>query len=276
MGMHELVSIAKTMNLDPEWYLREYFQKTVLYALSALNLSEYYIFQGGTALRIIYSSPRLSLDMDFTIIDRPIDDLKDDSIKIINFLDRFFSAFNLGVAKSREKMIREEGFYRFFIAFNTLNLLRKKIKVKLELVVREYHNIEFRREIILVDFPTRIAFGVRVKTPNQILVDKICSLAGGMHREYVRWRDIFDIYWLTTRQNARIDKKYFEQEFGSWIERMEDLEKLRRELVLMLKHKSYREIIEDLSKVLGKDLITDDLIETYIRTTINYIEQVLK
>ena len=60
------------------------------------------------------------------------------------------------------------------------------------------------------------------------------------------------------------------------LERIEDLEKLRRKLVLMLKHKSYREIIEDLSKVLGKDLITDDLIETYIRTTINCIEQVLK
>ena len=275
MEMHELINMAKVMNINPEWYLREYFQRTVLYGISALNLSDYYVFQGGTALRIVYGSPRLSLDMDFTIINRLVDALEGDATELANFLSRFFSAFSLNVTKSREKMIAKDGFYRFFVTFDTLKLLGRNIKVKLELVTRKYHDIKFKREIIIIDYPTRVAFSIQVKTPSQMLVDKLCSLAGGMHRGYVRWRDLFDIYWLMSRHNAKVDMKYFEQEFGSWIESTEDLKRLRDELVKILEHETYDEIIEDLRKVLQEDLVRRSLVRIYLKTTIDCIEQVI-
>jgi len=273
--MHELIDRAKIMNLNPEWYLREYFQRTILYGLAVLNLSDYYVFQGGTAIRIVYGSPRISLDMDFAIINRPLEKLRADATKLVNFLVRFFSTFALNLAKSKEKIIEEEGFYRFFILFDTLKLLGRKIKVKLELVTRQYINIEFVREIIYIDFPSKIAFSIKVKTPHQLLVDKLCSLAGGMHRDYIRWRDIFDIYWLISRHDAQIDTRYFEQEFGSWIESIEDLRKLRNKLTSILESKSYREVIEELRKVLRGDLVEESLVRTYLKTAIDCIDRVI-
>lgn len=47
---------------------REYFQHLFLSGLYKLEDSEKLLFKGGTALRIIYGSPRFSEDLDFSII----------------------------------------------------------------------------------------------------------------------------------------------------------------------------------------------------------------
>lgn len=48
---------------------REYFQHLFLSNLYKLEGSEKLLFKGGTALRIIYGSPRFSEDLDFSIVD---------------------------------------------------------------------------------------------------------------------------------------------------------------------------------------------------------------
>src|SRR3989338_3198255 len=47
---------------------REYFQHLFLSELYKLDGAENLLFKGGTALRIVYGSPRFSEDLDFSLI----------------------------------------------------------------------------------------------------------------------------------------------------------------------------------------------------------------
>jgi predicted nucleotidyltransferase component of viral defense system len=47
--------------------VREYFQHLFLSELYKLDHADHLLFKGGTALRIVYNSPRFSEDLDFTI-----------------------------------------------------------------------------------------------------------------------------------------------------------------------------------------------------------------
>ncbi len=48
--------------------VREYFQHVFLSKLYVLPESEQLLFKGGTALRIVYGSPRFSEDLDFSLV----------------------------------------------------------------------------------------------------------------------------------------------------------------------------------------------------------------
>lgn len=56
--------------------VREYFQHVFLSELYKLPEAEKMLFKGGTALRIIYGSPRFSEDLDFSVFGVPTRDLK--------------------------------------------------------------------------------------------------------------------------------------------------------------------------------------------------------
>jgi len=56
-----------------------------------------------------------------------------------------------------------------------------------------YKGVRFIRKIIDIEYPFKTSIGVSVKTPGQLLVNKITSLARGLHRGITRYRDIFDI-----------------------------------------------------------------------------------
>ncbi len=63
--------------------IREYFQHIFLSVLYQQKKSESILFKGGTALRIIYQSPRFSEDLDFTglgISTREIESLLEDAL----------------------------------------------------------------------------------------------------------------------------------------------------------------------------------------------------
>ena len=52
--------------------VREYFQNVFLAKLYTLSEAEKMLFKGGTALRILYGSPRFSEDLDFSLSGRSI------------------------------------------------------------------------------------------------------------------------------------------------------------------------------------------------------------
>lgn len=56
--------------------VREYFQHIFLRELYKLPAAKRLLFKGGTALRIIYNSPRFSEDLDFSLVDTPQNEVK--------------------------------------------------------------------------------------------------------------------------------------------------------------------------------------------------------
>jgi predicted nucleotidyltransferase component of viral defense system len=64
----EKLSRQYQMGIFPN-IVREYFQHVFLAELYKLPNAEKLLFKGGTALRIVYGSPRFSEDLDFSLID---------------------------------------------------------------------------------------------------------------------------------------------------------------------------------------------------------------
>lgn len=181
--------------------------------------------------------------------------------------------YNVKVSITGAKLSVKEDFYRFFFVFDTLSWLEKKIKVKIKVVRRVYRDVSFNRTIAVVEFPFSTSVGTLTKFPSQLLADKVTSLAGGYHRGYIRWRDVFDVYWLTQRLKAELDFSYLIQEFGTFIEKPKDLVNLTNELKSILSEKKLSEAKRELEKLLHKSLLEDTLVEEYLQATINILEK---
>ncbi|MGQ4891792.1 MAG: nucleotidyl transferase AbiEii/AbiGii toxin family protein [Candidatus Njordarchaeia archaeon] len=275
--MNGIRNLIKEYSDSPElllWSLRELFQKTILYMIYTSSFRKSYVFQGGTAIRMLYGSPRLSLDLDYTIFDRGIDKLKKDARFLNDKLKKLLAAEKIGVEIHREKISSDNLMYRFFLNFATENIVGRKIKIKNELVLRRKY-FEPHEEILEIEYPVKTAVGIQVKNANQILCDKIAALAGGYHRKFVRWRDLFDIYWLVEKNNAKIDYTYIRSEFGSWEESSDDLKGLLTYLKT-LKTKPTDEAKEALCKLLPPTLCTEKLLKKYISASIKTLENALK
>ena len=67
--MEQLIAKQKAFELkiDKTQVVREYWELIILKGLYESPWGRYLIFKGGTALRLIYGSPRFSEDLDFSL-----------------------------------------------------------------------------------------------------------------------------------------------------------------------------------------------------------------
>ena len=56
---------GRELKIDKTQVVREYWELIVLKGLYDSRFGRYLIFKGGTSLRLAYSSPRFSEDLDF-------------------------------------------------------------------------------------------------------------------------------------------------------------------------------------------------------------------
>ena len=224
---------------------------------------------------MFYGGPRFSLDLDFTVLGRDVQVLKDDAKRIKNHLNLLLKELDVKVDLRREKFFKSEGFYRYFLVFDTHKYLGKKIRVKNEFLVREkfFDPTEF---ILEIEYPFKTAVSIKVKKVNQLLCDKIASLAGGYHRGLLRWRDLFDIYWLKKKHGAEIEKRYFSNEFGSWIETETDIEKLASYLIETSFESLYEEYTSSLGGQIPESFKTRQIFSEILNVVSKTLEEALE
>jgi len=71
LRIEEIEKLSTKYQIDPLAVAREYCQHNILASFYNQRGSEKILFKGGTALRILFRSPRFSEDLDFTAIYRP-------------------------------------------------------------------------------------------------------------------------------------------------------------------------------------------------------------
>lgn len=82
--------LAAEIGIDVQQVIREETELIFLRELFESPLSDRVIFKGGTALRLIYDSPRFSEDIDFSVIDKiEADEFKRVITDIVRVDDRF-------------------------------------------------------------------------------------------------------------------------------------------------------------------------------------------
>lgn len=122
---------------------REYIQNLFLSSLYQLKNSEKILFKGGTALRIIYQSPRFSEDLDFSSINfNTKQDIENIFITIIEEIEKVNINLELKEAKFTSGGylgIIAYDFYHFKgEIFFEVSFREKKIKAETDLIVNDY------------------------------------------------------------------------------------------------------------------------------------------
>jgi len=184
--LKQLVSTAEN-DLQKRNLAREYLQARTLQALQDAKAFLNWLFLGGTALRFLYSIPRYSEDLDFSLVDG--DSRFRDLLKSVK--STFESEdYRLVVKVSDEKTV-QSAFMRF-----------QGLPYELGFSSQQSENLSIKIEV-----DTNPPGGARWKTTlirrhvtlNLSHYDKPSLLAGKMHailaRPYVKGRDLYDLIW---------------------------------------------------------------------------------
>lgn len=203
------VKQAKCQSLDEEISLiREIVQEIALLGLWRAKFYEHAAFYGGTALRLIYSLPRFSEDLDFSLLKVDKDfDLMNYSQAIQSELEAF--GFKVSFTKKlKQKMSRIES---AFIKGNTqVHLLeiesqfQKKInkealfKVKLEVDIDP--PLDFETSVHSLFWP--IPFSVKSLAIEDLFAGKLHACLCRSERINIKGRDWYDFLWYVGRKTS--------------------------------------------------------------------------
>ena len=169
--------------------VREYLQARTLECLQDSGAFIHWAFVGGTALRFLYSLPRFSEDLDFSIREPGTDD---------NFLDL--------MEKIKTTFLRED--YEVTIKAKSVKTVRAAF-IKFSNLLYELGLSPLRSEVISikVEIDSNPPAGAQLETSiirkhcllNLQHYDKSSLLAGKLHalstRKYTKGRDVYDLMW---------------------------------------------------------------------------------
>ncbi len=216
--------------------IREYCQHLFLSNLYQNKLASRIMSKGGTALRIIYKSPRFSEDLDFTAQDISIKELE------AVFLDSFSDIEKTGIEVELEEAKITSGGY---LAITYFDFLDSRQAIQLEVSLRNLKKI--RPEVNLINSQYLPAFNVISLPEKELVKEKVKAL---LVRS--RPRDFFDIYFLL-RSDLSIKKQ--DLELHKVLNKLEETKiDFKRELRALLP-KSHQALLKNFKAILRRELM---------------------
>ncbi|KUK79049.1 MAG: hypothetical protein XD95_0642 [Microgenomates bacterium 39_7] len=177
----QVQELAKQHQRDQYSIYREYLQSAALTQLFSLENSNQLIFKGGTALRLIYQSPRFSEDLDFnsnTSLSKTKLLIKQLSKQLQLQIPNLYFKFIPSVAGLTAKL------------YLPLKISSQDLTVKLDFSFREKLH-SFNKTTLQTSFPIQSFSLIQVMSKEEILAEKIGAI---LSRDQVR--DIYDLWWL--------------------------------------------------------------------------------
>lgn len=173
-------------NLFPN-IIREYFQHIFLQYLYQEPEADQLLFKGGTALRVVYGSPRFSEDLDFSLFgvspNRVKSFVEGVFIKVLTNLEKLGVKVALG-----EKSDATTGGY-FGMASIAMAGFRS-VEISMNISARPKKNIRGEVETIAGDFTSTYAL---VHLPQEMIVEE--KIFGAL-LERKKPRDFYDLYFM--------------------------------------------------------------------------------
>lgn len=204
----------------------EIAQLILLYHIYGQTDSQDLVFQGGTALRWCYGGSRFSEDLDF-VTTMPTATLDALLAKALKGAEReMVPHFGLGRLTVADKTTRE-GSRKLLITWQS-DKVRERISIKLESEPLVGGTRLATEKMIMSALPAVsylvMAGEFRIPRPNSVLVvetaseilsDKVRAL---LERQYLKGRDLFDIWLLRQNDSARLQRELVEQKLRcySW------------------------------------------------------------
>ena len=185
--------------------VREYFQHLFLSQLYRLEKSDNILFKGGTALRIIYGSPRFSEDLDFSIF-RVEQHIKKEFIEtlFVTVLSEIEKMGRVSVELGPKPDVTAEGYYGD-ATFSIYDY--QPITVSINISARNGRDIKGEVDSVANDFISTYNI---FHLPEELLVNEKVFDALLRRRKA---RDFYDLYFimrkgiLTVEQKAQLNIK---------------------------------------------------------------------
>lgn len=210
--MEQLIAqrLAGQLGVHVSQVAREYWEVAFLDALLATRHGKNLVFRGGTALRLVYGSPRFSEDLDFALLnDSLAGELEGLAASLV---ERHPQAEVIDVAAKRWTYLVEirvsEGF------------LVHPFRVKVEISRRPAHGYE--HELRLISSPTSPLQPLgKVATLTRLYEDKRECVAGRAAP-----KDLFDLWFICQRMRmpyeaprVAVDKKVLRRDLRKFLPR---------------------------------------------------------
>lgn len=234
-----MIDLKTIKNLAVKWQttefnvLREYCQHCFLNNLYQNKKAEKILFKGGTALRIVYNSPRFSEDLDFS---SSLDHLQIESLLEQTFYQ--IESTNLEINIEEAKIT--SGGYLASLLFTLANY---KIKVLLEISVREKR---LKGRTILINCEFFPPYTLETLEEKDLIGEKIQALL-----ERKKPRDYFDLYFILRSNLLTISEKKIIKDNHQKI--ISTKINFQQELKVLLP-KNYQKIIKNFPQSLNQEI----------------------
>ncbi|MDY6795072.1 MAG: nucleotidyl transferase AbiEii/AbiGii toxin family protein [Actinomycetota bacterium] len=200
--------MAEDLKIDVTQVVREYWEVLFLKSLLESPHGKNLVFKGGTALRLVYGSPRFSEDLDFALLK----DSLNGEIEIIaeSMAGPYPEASVTDAAAKRWTYLWEIKMTEGYLAH--------PLRIKIEISRRPVKDYEF--ELRLITSPTTpLQVLVNVATLEQLYKDKLECLEGRAAH-----KDVFDTWYICQKLRmpyqppvTTLSKKILKRDLGKYL-----------------------------------------------------------
>ena len=185
-----LIALATKYQTTDTNVRREYFQHLFLSYFYQQPKSENILFKGGTALRILYSSPRFSEDLDFNSSFTHYKDIETLLLKTLSQMEKEAIRFTLNEGKpTTGGYIASFAFYGF----------PRPVELRIEISQREK---EKNGNVVAIANDFTPPYNVISVPEKKLVMEKIKALLARK-----KPRDFYDVYFILRKQIHIADKK---------------------------------------------------------------------
>ncbi|MFH1772485.1 MAG: nucleotidyl transferase AbiEii/AbiGii toxin family protein [Candidatus Omnitrophota bacterium] len=191
---------AETDKVSTSLVFKEHVHLIILEYLFKKGLFSQMVFQGGTALRLVYHGVRYSEDLDFVLQNKGLPCFENMYAELqpltsqIKKLIPFVTTAHLKVQKETPS------FRRYSLALEA-DFLNAKDKTNIEIANIPSH----KYQTIIIRHPdVSLSPAINVEIPEEILSDKLLAFCA---RDYIKGRDLWDIYFIMHTLNVSINKE---------------------------------------------------------------------
>jgi len=203
MSLEMLRDRAREEKVSVNLVLKEQVHLLALDYLFKAGAFNHLVFQGGTALRIVYQGVRYSEDLDF-VLRQGHQKFWTRFSEVLEKLPSYLERFLLFAGDIRLKTQKKTETFQRFVLTMKIDAFHMQDRTQVEVA----HVPSYENESLIIrggDLPVSPA--VRAEKPLEILADKLTAFGS---REYVKGRDIWDIYFLTATMGLAVDEKTLE------------------------------------------------------------------
>ena len=176
--------------------------------------TQHFAFHGGTSLHLSWNSARYSEDLDF-LLAREVVNVDKVLAKVLTILREQFRAMDAQFAIDiQDKSKNPERMLSFHITVSHSAYLGKAmVKAEFWRTDAAYlanYPTQFRTPIAPDGLVVRVMNPVPAATLETAYADKLTAFAT---RPYLKWRDVYDLWWIGTQSSAQINVRSAAQQF---------------------------------------------------------------